>query len=197
MSLNAAATQPSVELCAGAQAELWQSVVRDAENRANRSLDEELQSYLVFTLMRFTADGELGARVMALDLLTSLDTPGSQQSLRLRDVGDRCLLLAGLYPEQARRRHVSLDYFCNIGRSAYDRLSLQLRQTLRGLYGRLSTAFHALVHVLLEVRRLSGQWHGLDPLARLELSQRREGVDVVQSQALFPGAIVISGCGRA
>lgn len=191
------ANSPSVELFAGPQAELWQTLVRDAENRAQRMLDEELESYLVFTLMRFTADGELSTRVMALDLLDSLRSSGASNGLKLRDVGDRCLLLAGLYPEQARRRHVSLDYFCNVGRTAYDQLSVHLREALRELYGRLSNAFHALVRVLVEVRRLSGQWQGLDPLARLELTQRREGVDILEAQSQFPGAIVISGAGRA
>lgn len=189
--------QPTVELFAGPQAQLWQALVRDAEVRASRNLDEELESYLVFTLMRFTADGELGARIMALDYLDGVGTAGSNKGLKLRDVGDRCLLLAGMYPEQARRRHVSLDYFCNLGRTAYEELSVQLRLALRELYGRLSCAFHALVRVLVEVRRLSGDWQGLDPMAKLELTQRREGVDVIEAQSQFPGAIVIAGSGRA
>lgn len=197
MSRSEHPPQPVPELLAGAQAQLWQALVRDACGRARRTLDEELESYLVFTLMRFTEDAGLGARVMALDYLSGCQASGSDRGLRLRDVGDRCLLLAGLYPEQARRRHVSLDYFCNLGRTAYEELSAQLRQVLRLLYGRLSAAFHALVRVLVEVRRLSGSWQGLDLLGRLELTQQREGVDLAEAHVQFPGAIVIAGSGRA
>jgi len=188
----------TLELHAGPQSSLWHALVRDAEARARRTLDEELESYLVFTLMRFTADNQLGARIMALDYLDGVTTQGGRhKGLKLRDVGDRCLLLAGLYPEQARRRHVSLNYFCDLGRSAYGDLAAQLRETLRLLYGRLAQAFTALVTVLIEVRKLSGDWAGVDPLARLELTQRGDQVDIGEAHAQFPGAIVIAGAGRA
>lgn len=187
----------SVQLHEGPQSELWHSLVRDAEQSSQRTLDEELESYLVFTLMRFTGDQALAGRIMALDYLDSLVSAGRNKDHKLRDVGDRCLLLAGLYPEQARRRHVSLSYFCDLGRNAYGELAAQMREALRNLYARLADAFNSLVGVLVEVRKLSGQWQGLDPLGRLELSQRGNGLDVAEADRQFPGAIVIAGCGTA
>lgn len=187
----------AADLVAGVQSELWHGLVRDAEQRSQRKLDEELESYLVFTLMRFVGDGALAERVMALDFLDGAQSTGRHKDLKLRDVGDRCLLLAGLYPQQARRRHVSLSYFCDLGRNAYSELAAHLRQALRSLYARLADAFTSLVGVLVEVRRLSGEWSGLDPLGRAELTQNGGQLDVDEAQRQFPGAIVIAGAGHA
>lgn len=180
-------------LCAGAQAALWQTLVQDAQRGWSQPLDEELESYLVFTLMRCTADAQLGARILALDWLEGLQHSGAHRETRLREVGDRCLLLAGLYPAQAQRRRVSLDYFCALGRSAYDTLAAQLRAALGMLYGRLAAGFPTLVRVLLGVRRLAGMD---DPLARLSVLQR-SGLDPVALAEEFPGAIIMAGSGRA
>ena len=193
IAANAEADAADRRLCAGPQAALWQTLLQDAQRGWAQSLDEELESYLVFTLMRCTADAQLGARILALDWLDSLQYTGAVRETRLREVGDRCLLLAGLYPAQAQRRRVSLDYFCALGRSAYDTLAAQLRAALGSLYGRLAAGFEMLVRVLLGVRRLAGTD---DPLARMALLQR-SGLDPLQAASEFPGAIVIAGSGRA
>lgn len=175
---------------------LWHDLVRDAETKAERRLDEALESYLVFTLIRLTEDASLAGRIMALDLLEGLGRFGAQRAADLRDVGDRCLLLAGLYPEQARRRAVSLDYFCGLGASAYSAVSSAGQASVRGLYQQLAYAFRALVRVLIEVRKLSG-WAGLDALSKLELMRQGDGVDQAEAAREWPGAIVLSRAGRA
>lgn len=176
---------------------LWHDLVRDAERRARRPLGEDIQSYLVFTLMRLTSDAALGARILALDFLQSFGVHGQRRHDELRDVGDRCLLLAGLYPEQAQRRAVPLTYFCALGSSAYEALSEALRSGARGLYEQLARSFRALVRVLIEVRKLSGDWQGPSPLDRLALCEIDGAIDTGEAQRVFPGAIVIAGSGRA
>ena len=86
---------------------LWLDLVRESAQRAGVTLDEELESHLVFVLMRHLGDAGLGARVLALDYLEALLAQGSQRTRALRETGDRCLLIAGLFPEQAQRRRVS------------------------------------------------------------------------------------------
>lgn len=176
---------------------LWHDLVRDAEARARRQLPEEVQSYLVFTLMRLTEDASLGARILALDFLRGCGQQGQRRTEELRDVGDRCLLLAGLYPEQAERRAVPLSYFCNLGSSAYEAVSAAIRNGARSLYEQLARSFRALVRILIEVRKLSGDWQGPNPLDRLSLCEERGVLDAVEAERAFPGAIVIAGCGRA
>jgi hypothetical protein len=184
-------------LAAGTATLLWHELIRDAEHRADSSLDESLESYLVFTLLRHQGDTALGQRVIATEWLAAIGRGKHLQQQNLRDVGDHCLLLAGLYPEQAERRLVSLSYFIDLGRHAYDHLAAQLKAGMAELYGQLARGFNELVRVLLEVRKLSGQWQGLAPLQNFELCQERGQLRPELAQRSFPGAIVLDGPERA
>jgi len=155
---------------------LWHDLLREAEARGRAPLDEELEAYLVFLLMRHLRDGELGGRVLALDLLQGLHAHGSQRGEDLRTVGDRCLLIAGLYPEQAQQRLVSLDYFIGLGAHAYAELAHAARAALGALYARLAGAFARLVRVLVELRRLGGS-DPLDAFARHALALADPGAE--------------------
>ncbi len=166
---------------------LWHELVRDAEAKAGRSLGEDLESYLVFTLMRHYRDAPLAHRVVALEWLEAMQREGRQRSDELRDVGDRCLLIAGFYPELAQRRNVPLSYFVEVGRGAYDQLAIELRAALSDLYAQLARAFAQLVRVLIEVRQLSGEWRGLQPLDRHALALHGGEPDA------FNGAVVVAG----
>jgi len=176
--------------------QLWHELVREGESRAHARLDEDLESYLVFTLMRHLGDAPLAHRVMALELLEALLKDGRRRRDELRDVGDRCLLLAGLYPDLAQRRRVSLRYFVTLGQGAYDQLAQELTRAVAALYAQLARAFAQLVRVLIEVRKLSGEWSGPEPLARLELAARGDGIDPGAAAQAFEGAIVVAGTER-
>lgn len=176
---------------------LWHELVREAAQRAHARLDEDLESYLVFTLMRHLGDAPLVQRIMALELLEALLEEGRVREQGLRDVGDRCLLIAGLYPQLARRRHVPLRYFLDVGRGAYDQLGSELRAALASLYAHLARAFAELVRVLFEVRRLSGDWPGLDPLERHDLLLADARAVVATGEDPFAGAILVPTPTRA
>ena len=94
----------------------WHSLVCDAESAANIYLDEELESYLVFLLMRFLSKPDIAEKIIALDYIDSLLSSGQRKQEKLRDVGDVCLIHAGLFPRRARRKRVSEQYFIDIGR---------------------------------------------------------------------------------
>ncbi len=168
---------------------LWRDLVREAAQRAEVTLDEELESHLVFVLMRHLGDAGLGARVLALDYLEALLAHGSRRAQALRETGDRCLLIAGLFPEQAQRRRVSLGYFIDLGIAAYTAEAEHVRAALATLYRHLAAAFTALVRALVEMRRLSGDWQGLDALARHALG-RTDG------RQEFRGAVLLDAPGR-
>ena len=88
------------------QTALWQALVRDAENRASRTLGDDLESYLVFTLMRHQRDAQLGGRTIAIEWLETLLANGRRREEGLRDVGDGCLLIA---EPSCERRNEFLD----------------------------------------------------------------------------------------
>jgi len=79
----------------------WQTLVHEAQYACDRELDETLESYLVFLLMRFTDKPQCMSRVMAQDYLSSQAASGGERVERLRDVGDHCLLFSGLFPQLA------------------------------------------------------------------------------------------------
>jgi len=146
----------------------WLSLVRDAQASCAHRLDEMLESYLVFLLMRFSRQPHCMARVMAEDYLNSFACCRGERIGRLRDVGDHCLFYSGLFPHQAERRLVSIGYYVNLGRSAYLHLSGLLGQGRAMLYGHLSEAFVVLMDILQAMRELDGQTL-LTPLQTFEL----------------------------
>ena len=98
-----------------------------------RRLGEELESYLVFLLIGHMRDTHLHRNAIAIDYLLAKTQAGKRHREELRTVGDRCLLLAGLYPEQAQQRMVGLDYFIAMGSQAYNELAHALRATVADL----------------------------------------------------------------
>jgi hypothetical protein len=132
----------------GAPLELWVELVREGEQRASTPLPEMIESYLVFLLQRHQGDRVLAGRTLALEWLQGLDLVGSVRADALRDVGDRCLLVAGLYPQAARRRRVTPGYYAAIGQSAYDAVADATRAGYAELFRQLARAFEAMRRVL-------------------------------------------------
>ena len=116
----------------------WHALVCEAEKLSNIYLDEELQSYLVFLLMRFLSKPDITDKVLAMDYIESLLISGQRRQDRLRDVGDVCLIHAGFFPQRARRKRVSEDYFIELGSGAYQHLSVVVENQIAELYYRLS-----------------------------------------------------------
>lgn len=146
----------------------WHALVSEAEAAAACSLDETLESYLVFLLMRFAARPDLAGRVMAVEYLRGATSTGQAQVNQLRDVGDQCLLFSGFYPQLAERRHVRISYYVDLGRGAYGLLAERLRHASAEIYQRLCEGFVALMDVLHAMRALDGD-HTLAALQAHEL----------------------------
>lgn len=138
----------------GTPVEVWQSLVQDAYERTGRRLDESSEAYLVFVLLRYQADNLLLSHAYGMDLLQADELVGSARVDALRDVGDRCLLVAGLFPGLAERRRVSVDYFITIGCSAYQGVADAARQAYAALYEQLARSYRELVRTLNAVRSL-------------------------------------------
>ncbi|GBE48894.1 hypothetical protein BMS3Bbin12_02085 [bacterium BMS3Bbin12] len=146
----------------------WHALVEEAQRVCRCDLGEDVESYLVFLLMRFTGEPQLAARVMALDYLRALDSYGTRRAERLRDVGDQCLLFSGLFPGRGERRLVSPGYFVGLGRSAYCELAATRTRGLHALFERLAATFVSLMDVLQATREVNGG-AGVDLLRAAEL----------------------------
>ena len=134
----------------------WHALVGEAQAATERRLDETLESYLVFLLMRFADQPQMTERIMALDYLEAVAGETLGQRDKLRDVGDQCLLFSGLFPQIAERRRVKVSYFVRLGRSAYDQLAVLADRKSEQLYTSLAHAFVAVMDVLHAIRALNG-----------------------------------------
>lgn len=132
----------------------WHSLVCEAESASNIYLDEELQSYLVFLLMRFLDKPAMAAKILALDYIESMLSTGQRKEEKLRDVGDVCLIHAGMFPQRARRKRVSEKYFIELGCGAYQQLSVVVEHPIAPLYDRLSKSFLPIRDLLQVMCRL-------------------------------------------
>ncbi|KTD18091.1 hypothetical protein [Legionella jordanis] len=132
----------------------WHALVNEAQASTRLVLNESTESYLVFLLMRFTQGPRLIESVVALDFLESMHNPRRQVEL-LKDVGDKSLLFCGLFPGIAKKRHVSLEYFADIGQAAYLTVGELHDNQTADLYFQLSEQFPSLQQIL---RAMRGEW---------------------------------------
>lgn len=159
----------------------WHSLVNDAERELSITLSEELESYLVFLLMRFAKEPAILQSVLAVDFLRNLEYKHEHDSLRdnnLRDVGDKCLLLTGLFPGRARGRRVRISYYVKLGQMAYNTVS-ELNPNLgnQDIYCHLCQHFVGLMDVLQAMRELHGD--GKEP------HPHKESIDLLQAEELW------------
>ena len=149
----------------------WLALIYEAKAEANCQVElhEELESYLVFLLIRFMQQPGLATSVLGLEFLEGSHAIGQQRQQQLKDVGDKCLLMSGLFPERAIKRRVQLSYFVNLGKTAYYNVSQNELKSLADLYAELSHRFIQLLDVLQAIRRLAPQEQGLDFWQALDL----------------------------
>ena len=130
----------------------WHALVNEAQAATRLILNENTESYLVFLLMRFSQGPKLIESVVALDFLESIHKSRTHQLDLLRDIGDKSLLFCGLFPGMANKKHVSLNYFSDMGQAAY--LSIgELQDSITAeLYLQLSAQFLSLQQILQAMR---------------------------------------------
>ena len=146
----------------------WLALVHEAEHSMQLNLKEDLESYLVFLLMRFTMHTQLASQIVGFEFLQNLNSLQNQRPHHLREVGDTCLVLSGLFPGRAQKRRVKLSYYIQIGQSAYSTLSLVEERGSAKLFGELATYFVTLRDILHSIRQLASEHAGADIWQNLE-----------------------------
>ncbi len=135
----------------------WVDFVRNGEQKIGQDLTEEMESFLVFTLMRFMRRTDLFSVVLALEFLNaSSEYTGHNKERVLSEVGDISLILAGLFPERTKRLNVSPSYFVEIGRMAFKDLATSFErrkvESYANLYHNVCDGFPFMAKVLLSAR---------------------------------------------
>lgn len=154
----------------------WYRLVNDAQTCSGNHLTIDVESYLVYLLEKYTNKPELAVSILSLEYLKSLEATGKLRAERLRDVGDRCLLFSGFFPDLAIKRNVTVSYFVELGRMAYAYLTLCHKNLLLSsdIYADLENHFVSLLDLLLSIRDFSGETQALT-LAQAEDLWRNTG----------------------
>lgn len=138
----------------------WHALVGEASVAARCSLDEACSDYLVLLLLRMFTDSTLSESFSQSCLVDGAD------NMDLREVGDQCLILAGLFPDRVAPHQVPISYFVDMGVRAYQEFSSHARNPF---FERLSEQFVTLVDVLQRMRELDTGRCCLEPLEAFEL----------------------------
>lgn len=101
----------------------WYNVLCDLQEETSTQLPSEIEHYLLLTLINTTQDISILDSFLSQDLLNAVGDPYKPE--RWQDLGDKCLILGGFFPEWTNRRVRSEAFIANLGKLGYSQASLQ------------------------------------------------------------------------
>jgi hypothetical protein len=112
----------------------------------------------------------------------------------LQRIGDVALFTAGFFADSLAGKPVDIDYYINMGGTAYGSLSDVIRGTTRGqalvnVYCELAGKFQKLVDVLHEVRDGAGQSSDVDVLRTYEIWRKtgsKRAAALLRQSGVYP-----------
>jgi hypothetical protein len=133
---------------------LWNDIFKLAEKKAGFNFDESLKHYLTVTLDFFTTQPHISQHIISMDFLIHSNAESSFDLKCLRDTGDRCLILSGLFPNFIKHKNISSSHIINIGRQAYGIISSSRNYTMfnHALFEKLRDNFPSLSKTLTHIR---------------------------------------------
>lgn len=173
--------------------EFFRGLVESAMQNQRVSAHELTSFYVVKLLAGFVhgdarADGDqpLGTR-----FARALQTAGVAQRDGLRSVGDQSLFITGFFADSLNRSLVDVDYYIQLGESAYRSLARHGDRTYAEVFDELSDKFTTFVDVLGEVSERTLISSNADVLRLYEkwlrTRSRRSG-DLLAARGIVPNA---------
>ncbi len=92
------------------EAEAWVDLLKEGQARAYVTLSETEEAYTVHMLQRFIVDKEFTRTTLALGYLENQTEGNAKKYRNLWHTADAGLLMAGLFPERARKKNVPVSY---------------------------------------------------------------------------------------
>jgi hypothetical protein len=164
----------------------------------NQGVDtsETTECYLVNLLATFTRTSPDDSP-LALKLATAVYASPDERARHLKEVGDTSLYVSGFFGESLNRKLVDVDYYIQMGGSAYGELARFFRGYRRSevfgeVYDELGAKFGRFVDVLAEV---SEQTSVGSPQSLVQLYERwqRTGADWMERRLRERGVIPKKG----
>src|SRR5689334_13384113 len=103
--------------------EFFHEVVTDALRSENVAPAASTEFYLVNLLCEFTHLRRVDEEPLALKMAQAADATAEARSRALKEIGDTALYVSGFFADSLVRRLVDVDYYIDMGGSAYGQLS--------------------------------------------------------------------------
>ena len=133
--------------------EYFKELVESALARQHLHVADLTEYYLVNLLCQYIRpdghDAEQG-EPLAVRLARALQTGGSEQRTRLRNLGDFSLFTAGFFSDSFGRRQIDVDYYVSMGEYAYGSLS-RAEDAFREVFAELAGKFVPFSDVLADI----------------------------------------------
>jgi len=183
--------------------DFFRESINSAIDNQGVRVDPHTSHYVVNLLTIFARSEELyeddgetyGVRPLALMMADAVDAPTAEQrSMSLQRIGDVALFTAGFFADSLAGKTVDIDYYINMGGTAYGSLSDVIRGTTRGralvnVYCELAGKFQKLVDVLHEVRDGAGQSSDVDVLRTYEVWRKtgsKRAAALLKQNGVYP-----------
>lgn len=142
--------------------DFFRELVTEALDRQQVKTKPETEFYLVNLLNQFmktdrlygqSEDGSLREEPLAFMIKDAIEEPRAEaQAALFRHIGDVSLYTAGFFQDSLARKLVDVDYYIDIGNTAYRKVALRAEEEiLRVIYQELAEKFAAFVDVLAAV----------------------------------------------
>ena len=175
--------------------EYFRELVESAMQHQHVAARELTSFYVVNMLTGFIhLDRSSAAQPLGITFAKALQTAGIAQRDGLRKVGDLSLFISGFFSDSLNRSLVDVDYYIQIGGSAYGSLARQApSDTFGDVFDELSEKFAEFVDVLSEVSERSSLTSNTDLLRLYEkwlrTRSRRSG-DLLAARGIVPNGSV-------
>ena len=147
--------------------EYFHSAVSGAVSTLKLKVSEDSQSYLVNLLAHFVsldnlypldAEGKPAELTLTEQLATALEEEQAKvKALRLRQLGDYSLYVAGFFTDSLSRKLVDVDYYIGMGGAAYETVArLEEKKAKAQLFAELGAKFPKFVDILSQISEETG-----------------------------------------
>lgn len=175
--------------------EYFRELVQSAMHNQHLAAQELTSFYIVNLLSGFVHHQHAADEPLGIRFAKALQDAGLAQRDGLRRVGDLSLFISGFFADSLNRSLVDVDYYIQIGETAYASLARQGDAALGDVFDELAEKFPAFVDVLGEVSERSALSSNTDLLRLYEkwlrTRSRRSG-DLLASKGIVPNASVAS-----
>lgn len=135
--------------------EYFREQVRSAMHHQGKELPEIVEFYLVNLLLEYSKNEKMQrhGETLALILARALEVDYETRVALLKHLGDISLYVSGFFPVSLSRKLVDIDYYVQMGETAYGTLStlMERQSTFADIFGQLAERFVESMDILSEV----------------------------------------------